>query len=102
MWAQNWAPIADVVLALDPQLQNADSGRDITAAMLERNYTLLDMVRRAEDFYVSLGLEPMTSAFWENSQFQRQSPNASCHASAANMFTRNDFRYLFYQELLEY
>lgn len=50
------------------------------------------MVRRAEDFYVSLGLEPMTDKFWSNSFFEQSTNLSTCHGSAADMYDEDDFR----------
>ncbi len=52
----------------------------------------------AEDFYASLGLEKMTPEFWASSQFVRpkdQIEPTSCHPSALDMYSKNDFRYSF-------
>ena len=51
------------------------------------------MFRTAEDFFVSLGLEPMPETFWNNSMFERPSDRkVVCHASAWDLFDGKDFR----------
>lgn len=85
MWAQDWGALLDLLLP----------GRapSLTAALRLRNYTATDMVRRAEDFYTSLGLEPMTPGFWKHSQIERpRNSSGTCHGTAANMFRPGDFR----------
>ncbi|PSN55087.1 Angiotensin-converting enzyme, partial [Blattella germanica] len=60
-----------------------------------KNYTTLSMLKRAEDFYTSLGLEPMTSSFWKNSILDKpRGYNGTCHGTAANMFKPGDYRML--------
>lgn len=85
MWAQNWA-------ALQPTLILPFTNFDFDRAIRARKWTAKDMVRRAEDFYVSLGLEPMTEKFWENSFFEQSSNLSNCHGSAADMYDGDDFR----------
>lgn len=83
MWAQNWGTLLDVIIKIEP-------GHDITDHLQKKNYTVLDLVKRAEDFYVSMGFKPMTEAFWKYSKF---GGNVSiCHGTAANMFKDNDYR----------
>lgn len=50
------------------------------------------MVRRAEDFYSSMGLFEMTKTFWDESQFKKSNNSLRCHGTAADMFAPNDFR----------
>nr|CAD7262882.1 unnamed protein product [Timema shepardi] len=82
MWAQSWDALTDIVV----------HDIDLGAALAGKNYTVQDMVRRAEDFYTSLGLEPMTSTFWAKSQVEGVS-NTTCHGTAANMYTPRDYRW---------
>ncbi|KAJ4443860.1 hypothetical protein ANN_05647 [Periplaneta americana] len=94
MWAQDWGALLDLLLP----------GRapSLTAALRLRNYTATDMVRRAEDFYTSLGLEPMTPSFWKHSQIERpRNSSGTCHGTAANMFRPGDFRMLLCAEVNE-
>ncbi|XP_068083692.1 angiotensin-converting enzyme [Anabrus simplex] len=86
MWAQDWSALLD--LMTPPVTLN------LTAALLDSNYTVWGMVKRAEDLYTSLGLEPMTRTFWERSQVERQSNAATCHGTAANLYRDGDYRML--------
>ena len=52
------------------------------------------MVKRAEDFYRSLGFPALPREFWERSSFERNSSEGNCHATATNMWEKNDFRIL--------
>lgn len=85
MWAQNWA-------ALQPTLILPFTTFDLDQAIKVKNWSAQDMVRRAEDFYVSLGLEAMTDKFWKNSFFEQSNNLSKCHGSAANMYDGDDFR----------
>ncbi len=44
---------------------------DVTDAMVARGFTPLHMFEMAEEFFVSIGLEPMTEKFWENSMMEK-------------------------------
>lgn len=91
----------------------------LTAAIRERNMSVTEMVKRfvvllsvpslwpyfktssiitfsAESFFVSMGFERLTSAFWTHSQFERpwqQNEVTSCHSSALDMYREGDFRW---------
>ncbi|XP_069364028.1 angiotensin-converting enzyme-like [Maniola hyperantus] len=87
LWSQNWEPLADLIL---PKVINLDDR--IKAA----GWTVDDMIKRAEDFYVSLGLPPMTKKFWRESVLSRENHGkARCHGTAADMFQDGDFRLLY-------
>lgn len=54
------------------------------------------MVKTVEDLYISLGFPPLSSKFWKNSIFQQENSRESiCHATAINMYKKNDFRYFY-------
>jgi peptidyl-dipeptidase A len=87
MWAQNWEALLDLLLP-------GQKITNLTSALRTRNYTITNMVRHAEDFYTSLGLEPMTHSFWIHSQLEKSSDsNGTCHGTAANMYQPGDYRY---------
>lgn len=88
MWSQNWEVYHALLL---PRI-TMDS--DLDANLQNTNWTSYDMVRRADDFYSSLGLPSMTRKFWEKSLFERSndSSNEKCHGTAANMFEPDDYR----------
>jgi peptidyl-dipeptidase A len=87
MWAQNWEALLDLLLP-NQNIMN------LTSALHSRNYSTVDMVRHAEDFYTSLGLERMTRSFWLYSQIERPANiNGTCHGTAANMYRPGDYRY---------
>ncbi|XP_048002191.1 angiotensin-converting enzyme-like [Leguminivora glycinivorella] len=86
LWAQNWESIADLIL---PQIIDLDK------SIKNTNWTTVDMVKHAEDFYQSLGLPAMTDTFWRQSVFERRSATTRCHGTAADLFQGGDFRLLY-------
>ncbi len=88
MWAQTWGNMYDL---LEPYPGVADL--DVTAALVEQEFSPQDMVRSAESFYVSLGLAPLPETFWERSQFSKpRDRDVQCHASAWGLDGGNDLR----------
>jgi len=89
MWGQDWSSITDIVLTADAYKQS-----DLNAALRRAGYNVKKMVRLAEEFFTSLGLERMPVDFWRNSVFTRPEDGwlMDCHASAHDFFTQNDFR----------
>ena len=87
MWAQEWFNIFDVVVPYP----NAPT-YDFTD-QLKASYDACGLFKLAEDFYVSLGLEPMTETFWNKSMIVRPTDReVVCHASASRLFTPGDYR----------
>jgi peptidyl-dipeptidase A len=119
MWAQEWGNIYDIVAPTDPklsqfkpvdlesalkkQIAEKDSaaapafapGADLTsdkghAASLAAGR---DMVHYGEDFFKSLGFEPLPATFWERSQFVHpRDREVVCHASAWDVDSVDDLR----------
>lgn len=88
MWAQTWGNIYDIV---KPE-QKMDV-IDVTAALAKHDYDEITMVRKAEDFFSSLGFEPLPETFYERSMFQQPADrNVVCHASAWNLDDVDDLR----------
>ncbi|MCI0517184.1 MAG: M2 family metallopeptidase [Woeseiaceae bacterium] len=88
MWAQTWDNIYDL---LEPYPWVADV--DVDTTLKEENYTPQQMVRSAEQFYVSLGFEPLPETFWERSMFSKPADrDVICHASAWGLDGGNDLR----------
>ena len=88
MWAQTWGNIYDIVKP-EQEMQVAD----VTAALEAQGYDEIKMVKQAEQFFISLGFEPLPDTFWERSQFQQPADrNVVCHASAWNLDDVDDLR----------
>lgn len=86
-WSQNWQSLINILLP------DSTFHANITENMKKKNYTVIDMVKRSDDFYKSLGFPGMTKNFWKYSIFVwKNSSNGNCHASARNMYVKDDFR----------
>ncbi|XP_038217848.1 angiotensin-converting enzyme-related protein-like [Zerene cesonia] len=86
LWSQNWEKLVDMIL---PQNINLDH------RINKLNWTVDHMVKRAEDFYTSLGLPAMTQTFWRESIFTQKNNSIRCHGTAADMFKNGDYRLLY-------
>ncbi|MEX0706758.1 MAG: M2 family metallopeptidase [Woeseia sp.] len=88
MWSQTWSEIFDLV---KPYPDAGDL--DVDAALARQDYTPRDMVRSAEQFYVSLGLPELPATFWERSMFSKPAGrDVVCHASAWGLDGGKDLR----------
>lgn len=88
MWAQQWNNIFDLVAPAA-----ADPGYDLDELIEKKGMTELDMVKTAEQFFVSLGLDPLPETFWERSLFTKpRDREVVCHASAWNLDSKDDLR----------
>jgi peptidyl-dipeptidase A len=88
MWAQEWAPLFDL---LEPYPGVSDL--DVDSTLKTKDYSPQEMVRSAENFYVSLGMPRLPDTFWERSQFSKpQDREVVCHASAWGLDGGNDLR----------
>ena len=81
MWGQSWSNIYDLVYKHENN--KADSEINLTKILAEKDIDEIEMVEIAENFFVSLGFEPLSDTFWERSLFIKpQDRNVVCHASA--------------------
>lgn len=88
MWAQSWAPLADIVAP-----EGTGEPIDLDALLVEKGYTPEKMTRTAEAFFTSLGFEPLPGTFWERSQIVKpEGREVVCHASAWNLDDKDDLR----------
>ena len=92
MWGQSWANVYDLVYT--PDNPNASSGIDLTKILEEKNIDEIEMTKIAENFFISLGFQPLPDTFWERSLFIKpQDRSVVCHASAWNLDAdENDLR----------
>jgi peptidyl-dipeptidase A len=100
MWAQEWGNIYELVApasapatedlgaALQRVIPNA--GSDDHQLQLEAARAL---ARYGDDFYISLGMDPLPATFYERSQFIRpRDRDVDCHASAWDIDADRDLR----------
>jgi hypothetical protein len=61
---------------------------------LFKNLTVYDMSRISEEFFLSLGMDPLPTEFWQHSIFEKPTDGReiNCHASATDFFNGKDFR----------
>ncbi|XP_077562194.1 angiotensin-converting enzyme-like [Haemaphysalis longicornis] len=86
MWAQEWA-------ALYTHLTEVKEPLDISKAIQEQKWDAQKMFNAAEDFFKSLGLDPMTQTFWKKSILTKPTDRTiQCHASAWDFNDGEDFR----------
>lgn len=89
MWAQEWGNIYPVVAPEGA----GDIGYDLTELIQEKGLDALGMVKVSEQFFSSLGFEPLPATFWERSQFVKPADReVVCHASAWNVDNIDDLR----------
>ncbi len=88
MWAQQWNNIYPIV---GPQSEGP--GYDLTEQLVKADYDPLKMVKTGEEFFSSIGLEPLPETFWERSQITRpEDREVVCHASAWDLDNVDDIR----------
>src|SRR5690606_14555677 len=110
MWQQDWSNLwdmlepypgagsLDITAALEKQYQdnlsaalrkldgNADVAARFKAQREAELATARQMIERAQDFYVSLGMPKLPQGYWQNTQFIKPlDRNVVCHASAWDM-----------------
>jgi peptidyl-dipeptidase A len=88
MWAQDWSALYPLV-----QPYPGVAGVDLDSALKKQKYTPEKMVRRAEDFYTSLGMPALPASFYERSMLVRpRDRDVVCHASAWDLDLSGDVR----------
>ena len=89
MWSQTWDNLYPI---LKPA--SVTEGEDaLTAALVQNATTPVEMVRYAERFYQSLGMQELPSTFWQRSLLTKpRDRDVVCHASAWDIDTQLDVR----------
>ncbi len=89
MWAQEWGNIYPLVAPEGA----GDIGYDLTDLIEKKGLDAIGMVKVGEQFFSSLGFEPLPATFWERSQFVKPADReVVCHASAWNVDNVDDLR----------
>lgn len=85
-WNSNWYHLfKDVV---EPELFKP---WNMDEALRKAQWDANQLMKRIEDFYTSTGLSKMTNTFW-NKRLIGEISHLSCHGTAADMFSPDDFR----------
>ncbi len=88
MWGQSWGNIYD-----DVAPKSGGKGVDVTELLLAKGYDAKKMVKTGEDFFTSLGFDPLPDTFWERSLITKpKDRDVVCHASAWNLDNQEDIR----------
>ena len=88
MWAQEWMNVYELVKPYQTK-----SKLDVTKALNAKKYDSLKMVRMAESFFTSLGMDALPKSFWERSMFTKpKDRDVVCHASAWDVDYAGDLR----------
>ena len=88
MWSQTWSNVYELVASDD-----GGRGYDLTRQLERNDIDELEMVRFGEQFFSSLGFEPLPDTFWERSLFvQPADRDVVCHASAWSLDYEDDIR----------
>ncbi len=88
MWAQSWGNLFPLM-----GLRQAEQAFDITQIIEQRGMSEVNMARTAENFFISLGFDPLPQTFWQRSLFTRpQDRDVDCYASAWHIDNDEDVR----------
>jgi peptidyl-dipeptidase A len=96
MWAQEWGNIYPLVAPA-----NGGQGYDLTNQLEKQGLgsgpatpdNAKKMVKYGENFFTSLGFDPLPKTFWERSLFVKpQDRDVVCHASAWDIDQKDDLR----------
>jgi len=87
-WAQQWDGIFPLL-----GLPENSRGYDLTELLQAKKLDAEGMVRYGENFYKSLGFDPLPPTFWERSLFTKpRDRDVVCHASAWDVDNQDDLR----------
>jgi peptidyl-dipeptidase A len=87
-WAQQWGGIFPIL-----GLPENSRGYDLTELLKAKKLDAKGMVKYGENFYKSLGFEPLPKTFWERSLFTKPADrDVVCHASAWDVDNKDDLR----------
>ena len=89
MWAQSWNNIANILIPYPDK-----PSIDVSEEMVKQGWTAKIMFDKADEFFQSMGLPPMTDAFWKGSIIEKPKDGRelTCHASAWDFYNGVDFR----------
>ncbi len=87
-WAQAWGNVFPIL-----GLPENSGGYDLTELLRAKKLDAFGMVRYGENFYKSLGFDPLPKTFWERSLLVKPADrDVVCHASAWDIDNKDDLR----------
>ena len=88
MWAQDWTALYDVM-----KPEKSQTPWELAEVFEKKKIDEVEMVRMAERFFVSMGLQKLPETFWKRSMFTRpRDREVMCHASAWDVDWKHDLR----------
>ena len=88
MWAQDWSNLYPLLVPAPKQ-----PSIDVTSALRSKKYEPHSLTKFAEQFFISLGFDPLPQSFWKRSLFVKPNDReVVCHASAWDVHLNNDLR----------
>lgn len=88
MWAQSWGNVYELV-----KPEAGAESYDLTALLKNNDYDARKMAGAADDFFQSLGFDPLPDTFWDRSLFTKpRDREVQCHASAWDLDGKDDVR----------
>jgi peptidyl-dipeptidase A len=88
MWAQEWTDLYPMV-----EPYKGQGSLDVTKSLNDQKFDEVKLVKFAENFFVSLGMDPLPKTFWERSMLKKpRDREVVCHASAWDPGYNDDLR----------
>lgn len=89
MWAHTWTNLLPLMIPFANQ-----SSSNVTKELVEQGYNATAMFRLADEFFTSIGLDPVPPLFWQKSMLVKPDDGREviCHASAWDFMNGKDFR----------
>ena len=88
IWAQEWNNVDDLMDSPKPP-----QSYDLSKILQDRKTDPKGMVKYGENFFISLGFQPLPETFWERSLFTKPADrDVVCHASAWDVDSKSDLR----------
>ncbi|KAI1309482.1 Angiotensin-converting enzyme [Halotydeus destructor] len=86
MWAQSWNNL-DILVPF-----KSKGSVDVTGEMVKQGYTVKKIFKMADEFFVSIGLNPLSPTFYEKSMLEKpKDRKVVCHPSASDFMGTDDF-----------
>jgi peptidyl-dipeptidase A len=88
LWSQEWTNVYDQMVPHPDQ-----PSLDVDKGLQKAKFDEIKLVKSAEGFFTSLGLDPLPETFWQRSLFiEPEDREVQCHASAWDVGYNNDLR----------